>query len=273
MTFDPYQQWLQIPSSRQPPSYYDLLGIAEDEIDTQRIHEAAAGRYEHVRKYVLGPQGQLADRILVELSKAVACLTDRERRQQYDQQRLGEPVDAVLAEADERAPGVSLWGDATGDGDRPPELPSTRDGSPRPSVVRRLPRLAVMALAAPFLAVDFFLRTISGKDNAILHNFLRGLTVLAMAGTVAGAIAMLLDPDRRRPPSPESNEPEVQAAPVSVSNATEFNASGQDPAADVPLEPVQEPLTSLPPEPEPSEPPPIPEPAVLEPIMSEPITP
>jgi len=87
MEFDPYQQWLNIPPSRRPASYYDLLGLSADVTDNSQIEEAAARRYAHVRNYALGPQSDQAQRILAELSQAVICLTDPQRRREYDRQR------------------------------------------------------------------------------------------------------------------------------------------------------------------------------------------
>lgn len=78
MEFDPYRQWLQIPADRLPPSPWALLGLAEGETDLDRIHRSAAERYEHVRKYILGPQGDQAQRLLTELSRAVTQLTQRQ---------------------------------------------------------------------------------------------------------------------------------------------------------------------------------------------------
>lgn len=78
MGFDPYLQWLQIPPDRRPPSHHELLGLPPDETDRQRIEEAAVHRYQHVRKYALGPQGEEANRLLNEISQAVNSLTRRE---------------------------------------------------------------------------------------------------------------------------------------------------------------------------------------------------
>lgn len=86
-TFDPYSEWLGIPPSRRPPTYYDLLGLPTDETDERRIHEAAQDRYDHIRKYTYGPAGperDQANRVLVELSEALHCLSDPKRRQEYD---------------------------------------------------------------------------------------------------------------------------------------------------------------------------------------------
>ncbi len=79
MGFDPYLQWLQIPPDRHPPTAYALLGLPEGESDPGRIHDCAAERYEHVRKYILGPYGEQAQQILTELSRAVTELTAARR--------------------------------------------------------------------------------------------------------------------------------------------------------------------------------------------------
>ena len=92
MSFDPYRLWLEIPSDQRPPTHYDLLGLPRDEADERRIHEAAQDRYDHVRKYTLGPPGaerDAAHQVLGELSEALYCLTDPNRRMEYDRRLDG----------------------------------------------------------------------------------------------------------------------------------------------------------------------------------------
>ncbi len=113
MSFDPYRRWLKIPSDRRPPTYYDLLGLARRETDHRRIHEAAQDRYDHVRKYTLGPAGperDAAQRVLGELSEALYCLADAKRRREYDRQldaaasgagAKGDPFQALQSLLDE----------------------------------------------------------------------------------------------------------------------------------------------------------------------------
>lgn len=74
MAFDPYQEWLSIPPDRRPLTPCALLGLPEGETDPRRVHQSAAERYEHVRKYVLGPHGDVAQRILTEISRAAIDL-------------------------------------------------------------------------------------------------------------------------------------------------------------------------------------------------------
>lgn len=77
MSFDPYHQWLDIPPNRQPPSAFVLLGLPDGELDPHRVHQSAAERYEHVRRYILGPHGAEAQRLLTEISRAVTELLNR----------------------------------------------------------------------------------------------------------------------------------------------------------------------------------------------------
>ena len=44
--FDPYRRWLAIPDDQRPPTYYQLLGISEDEDDFEVIDEAALKKLE-----------------------------------------------------------------------------------------------------------------------------------------------------------------------------------------------------------------------------------
>ncbi|NQT15869.1 MAG: hypothetical protein HQ582_24145 [Planctomycetes bacterium] len=111
MDFDPYGQWLNVPPDRRPPTYYDLLGLSAGETDEQRVHEAAQDRYDHVRKYTLGPaspQREQAFHVLVELSEALHCLTDAGRRQDYDRRLRGDEEAAVAQAEDQYDPAPSL---------------------------------------------------------------------------------------------------------------------------------------------------------------------
>jgi len=104
MGFDPYLQWLQIPPDRQPPTPYALLGLPEGESDPERIHDRAAERYEHVRKYILGPYGEQAQQILTELSRAVTELTAAPREAEGEGGELEAPAGAAAGTAEQTAP-------------------------------------------------------------------------------------------------------------------------------------------------------------------------
>jgi hypothetical protein len=82
--FDPYHRWLAIPKDQRPPTYYQLLGIAPDEADTEVIEEAALRQTSHVRLYQTGPQASECTAILNEIGQARATLLNPEKRRQYD---------------------------------------------------------------------------------------------------------------------------------------------------------------------------------------------
>ncbi len=109
MDFDPYQQWLQIPADRRPPTYYDLLGLEEFADDPQVAQAAHRKRYAYVRGFELGVHGEQATRILNELTLGLDCLTDADKKRAYDES-LGvrtqtlPAVDAETVEVDLNAP-------------------------------------------------------------------------------------------------------------------------------------------------------------------------
>jgi len=127
MPFDPYQHWLQIPPERHPPSSHALLGLPEGESDPARIHQSASERYEHVRKYILGPYREQAQRILTELSRAVAELTSpqaegpdnlgtvpvfAQRKRDCplpDVPKCEEPIARLSAQTIDQAPSAAAW--------------------------------------------------------------------------------------------------------------------------------------------------------------------
>jgi hypothetical protein len=94
--FDPYRAWLQIPPDRRPPSYYDLLGVAEDESDPRRIEEAATERLARVRARALGDWGEHVTPLLNEISQALDCLSRPASRNAYDEKRLQHTLDRWL---------------------------------------------------------------------------------------------------------------------------------------------------------------------------------
>lgn len=92
MSFDPYAQWLQIPSDRRPPTLYDLLGLPALESDIERIRAATLERTALVRRYQLSDKAEAVHQLLGELSRAFDCLTDPTRKQAYDEQLRGKAV-------------------------------------------------------------------------------------------------------------------------------------------------------------------------------------
>lgn len=82
--FDPYLEWLCIPITQRPPTYYDLLGLRPFESKIETIREHAQARYRLVHQYQVGRRGEMAVRVLAELAQARDVLCDPHRKAQYD---------------------------------------------------------------------------------------------------------------------------------------------------------------------------------------------
>jgi hypothetical protein len=99
--FDPYWKWLGIsPTEPRPLSYYRLLGISLFENDTDVIALNADKQLEHLRKFSGGQQGEQAEQLINELTRAKLTLLNRDRKAAYDQQlnqQFHRPVAPVMA--------------------------------------------------------------------------------------------------------------------------------------------------------------------------------
>lgn len=149
--FDPYRQWLKIPSEQRPPTHYELLGLPPHESDAARIHTAVMQRMALVRRYQLGEHAETVAALLNELSAAFNCLSDPQRRREYD--------DQLRAAADSRTTPVAAAAAQSG------SLPSisTEPATVRPAIHRkktqRLPwLLGALLAAAAVAAITWFSR-------------------------------------------------------------------------------------------------------------------
>jgi hypothetical protein len=86
--FDPYYEWLGIPSNEQPPHHYRLLGIVPFEANPRVIENAADQRMGLLRTFQMGQHPALSHRLLNEIASAKVCLLDPVKRSSYDQQLL-----------------------------------------------------------------------------------------------------------------------------------------------------------------------------------------
>ena len=68
--FDPYEEWLGIPKTQQPPTIYQLLGLSQDETDPEAIDEAVIRVTAFVRDFQIGPHAEACTRLLNEIAKA-----------------------------------------------------------------------------------------------------------------------------------------------------------------------------------------------------------
>jgi hypothetical protein len=82
--FDPYLQWLGIRDPQRPPNHYRLLGLELFENDASVIAMSADRQMAHLRNFKTGPEADVAERLLNELSAARICLLKVDRKAAYD---------------------------------------------------------------------------------------------------------------------------------------------------------------------------------------------
>jgi Type II secretion system (T2SS), protein E, N-terminal domain len=86
-TLDVYKSWLGIPEGPRPPGHYELLRLVDFEDDPEKIRANYKKLNAHVRKYASGQYSTRSQELLNELAKAMLCLTDPERKREYDESR------------------------------------------------------------------------------------------------------------------------------------------------------------------------------------------
>lgn len=82
---DVYKEWLGIPDGPRPPDHYQLLRLQQFEDAVEKIRANYKKLNGHVRKYATGQYLDESQALLNELAKAMLCLTDLERKREYDQ--------------------------------------------------------------------------------------------------------------------------------------------------------------------------------------------
>lgn len=90
---DFYKEWLGIPDGPRPPDHYELLRVKRFEDDAEKIKAHYKKLNTHVRKYASGQYSVKSQEILNEIAKAMLCLTDEDRKVEYDES-LGREVPA-----------------------------------------------------------------------------------------------------------------------------------------------------------------------------------
>jgi hypothetical protein len=82
---DVYKEWLGIPPGPRPPDHYELLRCVRFEDDAEKVRAHYRKLNGHVRKYATGQFSVQSQELLNELAKAMLCLTDPERKREYDE--------------------------------------------------------------------------------------------------------------------------------------------------------------------------------------------
>jgi hypothetical protein len=83
---DVYKDWLGIPEGERPPDYYTLLRLRRFEDDADKVQAHYRKLNGVARKYATGQYMQESQDLLNELAKAMLCLTDPERKREYDEE-------------------------------------------------------------------------------------------------------------------------------------------------------------------------------------------
>ena len=94
MTLDVYKDWLGIEAVTRPLNYYQLLKLKPFEDNTLLIRKQYRQFNAHIKKYASGEYIEQSQSLLNELAQAMLCLTDAERKADYDVSlgRTGENV-------------------------------------------------------------------------------------------------------------------------------------------------------------------------------------
>jgi len=82
---DVYQEWLGIPPGPRPPDHYELLRCVRFEDDAEKIRAHYRKLNAHVKKYATGKYANESQELLNEMAKAMLCLTDGDRKREYDE--------------------------------------------------------------------------------------------------------------------------------------------------------------------------------------------
>src|SRR5262245_25925497 len=83
-TLDVYRDWLKIAETARPLNHYQLLRLKPFEDNTAKVREHYRAMNTHVRKFAAGEFAKQSQDLLNELARAMLCLTDKQRKLEYD---------------------------------------------------------------------------------------------------------------------------------------------------------------------------------------------
>lgn len=81
---DVYREWLGITETARPLNYYQLLRLPQFDDNVARVRANYRKMNAHVRKFATGEFAAESQALLNELAKAMLCLTDADRKREYD---------------------------------------------------------------------------------------------------------------------------------------------------------------------------------------------
>ena len=81
---DIYRDWLGVTETARPLNYYQLFRLKAFEDNLAAIRERYKKMNAHVRKFATGDFAAQSQELLNELARAMLCLTDAQRKREYD---------------------------------------------------------------------------------------------------------------------------------------------------------------------------------------------
>ena len=81
---DVYRDWLKISATNRPLNYYQILKLKMFEDDPAVIRKHYRELNAYIRKFATGDYIEESQKLLNTLAKAMLCLTDHERKEEYD---------------------------------------------------------------------------------------------------------------------------------------------------------------------------------------------
>ena len=81
---DVYRDWLGIAETARPLNFYQLLRLSMFEDSAAKVRVNYRKMNAHVRKFATGEYAAQSQALLNELAKAMLCLTDADRKREYD---------------------------------------------------------------------------------------------------------------------------------------------------------------------------------------------
>ncbi len=79
-----YRDWLGVTETARPLNYYQLLRLKPFSDDTTKIRTHYRKMNAHVRKFASGDYALQSQDLLNEMARAMLCLTDAQRKREYD---------------------------------------------------------------------------------------------------------------------------------------------------------------------------------------------
>ena len=89
-TLDVYRDWLGIEETSRPLNHYQLLRLRSFEDNASKFPQRYRRMTGHVRKHSPAEHAELAEKLIREVVGAVLCLSDAQRKREYDR-KLGRP--------------------------------------------------------------------------------------------------------------------------------------------------------------------------------------